>query len=627
MVEKLELEVQEILKCIARKQNFLLSGGAGSGKTYSLVQLINKIIHTKPLAKIACITYTNAAVKEIEERVSHQNLKVSTIHDFLWDNIRNYQKDLKNGLIDLINTEESKITSPNGSVEASYFINLKEGIRYKEYTRIQEGIISHEEVLELANYLYKKHSVLCDILQDTFQFIFIDEYQDTSPLVIKIFLEHIKKSKRKSIIGLFGDAMQSIYDSGIGNINEYIESNEVFEVQKKQNRRNPRLVIELANKLRYDNLVQEPSEDPTAPNMLNGVIKEGNIKFLYSSNDSIEEIKKSLYFEGWDFTDSKQTKELYLTHNLIAAKAGFPSLMEIYDKDPIIKFKNEMRRKIKEDKILINENETFDQIVDLLALRGKQKKLKKEILLEDPETRILYNHLKDKPYYEVKGIYLDKESLIDDKKQDETDENRKGSKRDSLVKHLFKIQHIVDLYNKKNYNEFIRRTEVPITTIKRKREIHDIIKSISDFPNKKIGEIIELADIKGICKKDDNYYKFVQDNYYVYDRVKEVKYAEFQNLFYYLEGFTPFSTQHKIKGAEFENVLVILDNGKWSSFNFDYLFSEQSEKASVYYRTKKLFYVCCTRARDNLVVFFHNPSDLIVNQAKDWFGEDNVKMI
>ena len=103
---KLESEVQKILCHIDNGENFLLSGGAGSGKTYSLVQVIKQIIFENPNTKIACITYTNAAVKEIEERVNHKNLKVSTIHDFLWDNIKHFQKELKSSLIILINDVE-----------------------------------------------------------------------------------------------------------------------------------------------------------------------------------------------------------------------------------------------------------------------------------------------------------------------------------------------------------------------------------------------------------------------------------------------------------------------------------------------------------------------------------------
>ncbi|MEN5386783.1 AAA family ATPase [Aliarcobacter skirrowii] len=80
---RLEPEVISIFEHIENGKNFLLSGGAGSGKTYSLVQVIKEIIEKKPTVKVACMTYTNAAVKEIEERVNHNNLQVSTIHDFL----------------------------------------------------------------------------------------------------------------------------------------------------------------------------------------------------------------------------------------------------------------------------------------------------------------------------------------------------------------------------------------------------------------------------------------------------------------------------------------------------------------------------------------------------------------
>lgn len=625
--EQLETEVREIFECVKNKKNFLLSGGAGSGKTYSLVQVIRKAINDNPLASISCVTYTNAAVKEIEERVNHPNLWVSTIHDFLWDNIKHYQRDLKKALISLINDEESNIVSPDGIVDVTYFDGLKDGIQYKEYNRVKDGVISHDEILALANLMFKNHLLLCDILKDKYQFIFIDEYQDTSPLVVEIFLEHLKKSRKANIIGFFGDSMQSIYEDGIGDLKKYIESGSITEIQKKQNRRNPKLVIELANKLRLDGLVQEPSMDPKAPNMENGVVKQGNIKFLYSENANLEEIKQANYFKGWDFNNPKQTKELYLTHNLIATKAGFSNLMGIYDKDPIIGLKNEIRDKIKKNNILIDESNSFDQIVDLVAPKNRQRQLKKDLITQDSELNALYSQLKDKPFSEVKNIYLDKDSLIDDKKQDENDENKKGSKRDPLIKHLFKIQSIVHLYNEKRYNEFIRKTDYSITSIGKKKEINEIILEIHNFSNKTIEEVIDFFDSKLMCKKDDKYNRFIQENNYVFSRVKELKYREFQNLFYYLEGHTPFSTQHKIKGAEFKNVFVILDNGKWNNFNFEYVFSDRSDKESVYFRTKKIFYVCCTRAKDNLVLFFHNPSETIINQAKNWFGEENVHNI
>jgi DNA helicase-2/ATP-dependent DNA helicase PcrA len=97
---------------------------------------------------------------------------------------------------------------------------LPDGVQYKEFVRIREGIISHDELLIVANYLFEKYPKLSSIVKDKYKFIFIDEYQDTSK-VVETFLTHFKKSERKNIIGFFGDAMQSIYEDGIGNLDDY----------------------------------------------------------------------------------------------------------------------------------------------------------------------------------------------------------------------------------------------------------------------------------------------------------------------------------------------------------------------------------------------------------------------
>ncbi|HAG16177.1 MAG TPA: ATP-dependent helicase [Bacteroidales bacterium] len=445
---KLEPDVQKILQCIDNKRNFLLSGGAGSGKTYSLVQVICQAIAENPTAKVACMTYTNAAVKEIEERVNHTNLNVSTIHDFLWNNIKHFQKELKSAIIALANDEGSKISiDEDNLLPADFFDDCEEGIQYKEYLKLKEGIISHDELLIIANYLFEKYPKLNTIVKDKYQFIFIDEYQDTNKAVVDIFLNHFKKSKKQNIIGFFGDAMQSIYDDGIGNLDEY-KGNTVIEVKKAKNRRNPRKVIDLANRLRTDGIEQEPSDDKNAPNMVDGQVKEGNILFIHSLNEDISAVKQYLTENhSWKFENAQETKELNLTHNLIADKAGFRALMDIYDSDPVLRLKSDILNKIKYNKknnkpeIEIAQNDSFDVVVDKFQLKNRQKQLKKDILLQDPKSAELYNQLKDKPFSDVRKIYLTKDALIDDKKQDEEDKNKKGSKRDNLIKHLFKIQN------------------------------------------------------------------------------------------------------------------------------------------------------------------------------------------
>ncbi|MDR6403927.1 MULTISPECIES: UvrD-helicase domain-containing protein [Chryseobacterium] len=632
----LEYEVQQIFQSIDEGRNFLLSGGAGSGKTYSLVSVIRQVIAENPTAKVACMTYTNAAVKEIEERVNHKNLNVSTIHDFLWDSIKHFQKELKEAIISLANNDDVSIISidETNPIPENYFEILPDGIQYKEFVRLREGIISHDELLTVANYLFEKYPKLSSIVKDKYKFIFIDEYQDTSKTVVDIFLTHFKQSERKNIIGFFGDAMQSIYEDGIGNLDGYTgnDIDKVNEIQKKQNRRNPQLVIDLANKLRSDGIIQERSNDPKAPNMLEGVIKQGTVFFLHSTDDNIsnvEEFLKGNY--NWNFNNSKETKQLNLTHNLIADKAGFRTLMDIYDNDPILGLKAEILEKIKYNKkndrpeIEIYEDDTFDGVVDRFQLRNRQRELKKDLLLADPVKAELYNQLKDKPFSEIRKMYLSKDALIDDKKQNENDENKKGSKRDNLIKHLFKIQTSIVFYKNGRYNEFLRATDFRfmVTSIAKKRELKEHIVSLINTGDKSIEQVISEADELGICVIDDKLIDFKEKKGYLYNRVKDVKFSEFQKLYEYLEGQTPFSTQHKTKGAEFNNVLVILDNGGWNNYNFKNLFLETGT-ATVLDRTQKIFYVCCTRAKENLAVFFHNPGADVIAKAKLWFGDSNV---
>jgi DNA helicase-2/ATP-dependent DNA helicase PcrA len=632
----LEPEVQEIFQSIDEGKNFLLSGGAGSGKTYSLVSVIRQVIAENPTTKVACMTYTNAAVKEIEERVNHKNLNVSTIHDFLWDSIKHFQKELKEAIISLANNNDVSIISidETNPIPENYFEILPDGIQYKEFVRLREGIISHDELLIVANYLFEKYPKLSSIVKDKYKFIFIDEYQDTSKTVVDIFLTHFKQSERKNIIGFFGDAMQSIYEDGIGNLDEYTgnDGDTVREIPKKQNRRNPQLIIDLANKLRSDGITQEPSNDPKAPNMLEGVVKQGTILFLHSIDDDITKVEKFLEENyNWNIKNSKETKQLNLTHNLIADKAGFRTLMDIYDNDPILGLKAEILEKIKYNRkndrpeIEIYEDDTFDGVVDRFQLKNRQRELKKNLLLADPVKAELYNQLKDKPFSEIRKMYLSKDALIDDKKQNENDENKKGSKRDNLIKHLFKIQTNIVFYKNGRYNEFLRATDFRfmVTSIAKKRELKQNIESLINTGDKSIEKVINEADELGICVVDDKLIDFKEKKEYLYNRVKDVNFSEFQKLYEYLEGQTPFSTQHKTKGAEFDNVLVILDNGGWSHYNFGNLFLETGT-ATVLDRTQKIFYVCCTRAKENLAVFFQNPGADVIAKAKLWFGDDNV---
>ena len=397
--------------------------------------------------------------------------------------------------------------------------------------------------------MFETYPKLCKIVCSKYPFIFVDEYQDTSPLVIEILLESLQKVVEPSIVGFFGDSMQSIYDEGIGDIENYIKTGRVTKIEKKQNRRNPQKVIELANKLRTDGLMQQASDDANAPNMENGVIKKGSVKFLYGND--LKMAYSSEFMKDWNFENSKQTKELRLTHTLIAGEAHFEELYNIYDSDPVLKLKKDLKAYVKKKQIEIEEDKTFDEVlneIEWFYQKGKNTgKSHLEVFLDDPSNEKLYSHVKDLPYSVVSKFYWEKDQLIDDKVEQDGKIIR-DAKRDALIAHLFRIQDIIALYISSNYRDLLRKIGRKIQKNSDKRELHGELENLRLISKKSIGEVIEFANEKNLCVKSDAFNSFIEKNEYLYWRVSKVPYSIFQNLYSYIEGRRPFSTQHKVKG-------------------------------------------------------------------------------
>ncbi len=636
----MDQEVEKIIDHIEKGENFLLSGGAGSGKTYSLVQVIREVIARHPSSKIACMTYTNASVHEIERRVDHSNLNVSTIHDFLWDNIKNFQRELKATLIELLNTDDSGISlnGYEGEVPSNFFDKDREpdfAIQYKEYLKLQDGIISHDEVLKLSERMFFKYPKIVSFVKSRYPFVFIDEYQDTNPLIVKILLEYFPKVSKKCVVGFFGDSMQAIYDDGVGSIDNYLITDDnpngcVYEVQKKQNRRCPQSVIALANSLRLDSLHQEPSDDLKAPNMtVDGHVKEGTILFYYSDEDKTDVLKEKLTSEfGWDFSDTGNTKELRLTHNLIANEAGFETLMRIHDSDKIIEYGKRIRDYAKMKGVLDDiKLQILEESIKILSSRFPDDKKKWSPTKSQQDfintNSALYAEALTMPFESI-ACYIDKDQLLDDKSEEDAGKGT-GSKLSPLNLHLHKIEHCIQLYLDKDYNEFMRFTSTKqITRARQKKELREgIDRIVNSYNDMTISEVIDLADSLGICVKDDKLNSYIENNPYLWLRIKEVSYKEARNVYDYRMGNKPFSTQHKTKGLEYNNVLVILKSN-WSNYDFASLFYDNGKKESIVQRTKKLFYVCCTRAKECLVVYYPSASNQVVEGAKKMFGEGNI---
>lgn len=623
---KLEKEVLDAIKCVKNGKNFILEGGAGSGKTYSLISLINALTEQLPGIRIVCITYTNNAVAEILSRIENKNLWVSTIHEFIWNLIKRYQNEIKDILFELINDEEKTFKKPKefeeNFIDKDFFGRLY--VDYDEYYSMTPNKenrvkISHNHILIVAEKIFSKYKKISDILKDVADCIFVDEYQDTSPLVADILLNHLEKSGKKNVIGFFGDSMQSIYDDGVGDLNKY----SLTKIVKKQNRRNPRVIIEVANKFRNDGIEQLPSEDINAPNMENGTIREGSIKFVYGKElEDFNSVKRKNLFKSWDFSDGKRTKELRLTHKYNAEMAGFKDLYDLYNDDLIITLISKIKGKI--DKRDLDKDKTLGELA--LEARPTFKDIDLLNQINRNETyKSIYSTLKDMSWDEAyEKCRITKESLMSYKLNGMSGKYEANSYRDIILRRLDILDEIIELYTNNRVNDFLRITKFSICNNDDKILLKQVIDYLLNEDKKTIEEVLKFAEENRLLKKDELFSSYIlNEGFYLWERLKKLPFKQYRKSIFYLKEFSPNCTQHSVKGSEYDNVLLVLESN-WNKYDFNTLFGKGSKTDSVKLRTKKLFYVCITRAKKNLIIYMPTDDIDIVDRAKEFFGEENV---
>ena len=114
--------------------------------------------------------------------------------------------------------------------------------------------------------------------------------------------------------------------------------------------------------------------------------------------------------------------------------------------------------------------------------------------------------------------------------------------------------------------------------------------------------------------------------------LRQVPYQEIVALSRYLSGHSPFETKHGVKGAEFENVLVVVGRG-WNQYNFNEMLALAPDDAHIpankqaaFERNRNLFYVTCSRPKKRLAVLFTQElSAAAIQTIINWFGNDALE--
>lgn len=233
-------------------EHLMLTACPGSGKTRSITSKLARVLADvrETPRSIACITYTNAAVHEIESRLRRHiqpgddaRYEICTIHSFCLNNIfrpfcyliKGYKKGFK------VLTPESPefeqhvtaVCAQHGRYNLAYkdfeeFAQLridKDGqpvgpsldsgaltsaIALAYWKRIrQAGFVDFANIIYFSLVLLDKRPEILSYIASRFAWILVDEFQDTTDLQIDIFLAIAKAGQTRFF--LVGDPCQSIY--------------------------------------------------------------------------------------------------------------------------------------------------------------------------------------------------------------------------------------------------------------------------------------------------------------------------------------------------------------------------------------------------------------------------------
>lgn len=316
---------EEQEKAVQTLNDTLLIAGAGSGKTFTIINKINHLIDNNIYKEkdILVISFTNESVNDIKRKCS-KNIEISTFHKLAINILKDENYHLaNNNLLDFIINEyfesfakfdkKTKQIITRIKVETSVnslkqyiktFINLykanytnikklwnlykKSFFINKDYLKIILDIyLIYQRELESSGthdfndlIINAQKQIEAKTKKVPYKFIIIDEFQDTSYTRLNLILS-IKKINQAKIF-FVGDDYQSIYRfSGLDlniflNIQKYIPTIEILKLV--QNYRNNQETINLANKFIMKNNKQIPKTTICQKNL------KKPIKIIYFTN-------------------------------------------------------------------------------------------------------------------------------------------------------------------------------------------------------------------------------------------------------------------------------------------------------------------------------------------------------
>ena len=323
------------LEAVKSLENTLVVAGAGSGKTFTIVNKIKFLLDNNIYKEneLLIISFTNESVNDLKRKIDY-NLDIMTFHKLAINLINNPNMKISNEYylkfiineyfnsygkynkkqnklikrilqeVDIDNLKKLIFTFINlyksNYNDINYLLNLYQKSHFinKIYFKIILEIYHiYNQELESSN-LYDfndmikiaTNNIINNQIKTNYKYIIIDEFQDTSLNRFKLINAIIKQNNAK--IFVVGDDYQSIYRFTGCNLDIFLNFNKLVNnlniINLDYNYRNPKEIIDVANSFIMKNKNQIKKETICLKN-INKPIK---ICFYKNKRTAIEKILK-----------------------------------------------------------------------------------------------------------------------------------------------------------------------------------------------------------------------------------------------------------------------------------------------------------------------------------------------
>ena len=560
--------LERMFACLDGGRSFRLEAGAGAGKTYSLEKALRRLIDRRGgelLRQRQQVGCITYTNVAKDEIISRIHAHPAVRPETVHGFCWSILQDFQTTLRELV----PSLPTWSERLEKAGGIGNRRVHYELGYLGITDEHVTlrHEDVLTLMIQALALPKFR-RVLTARYPVLLIDEYQDTDAAFVGALKTWFLDHGEGPLIGLFGDHWQKIYGEGCG----LVEHSNLEVIDKNANFRSVDAIVQVLNRMRSE--LPQTVSDPEAP---------GEARVFHTNN--WPGVRRTGQGGGhWTGDTSPEAAHAYFQH--VKSRLTNEGWDFAVEKTKILMLSHS----------ILAREQGYASIPPIYG-QYNDPWLKKD----DPHIKFLSDHLEPACAAFAAQHYGEMFECF-------------GGSMPRIRRHQDKVawsdtmNELIALRQTGSIGDMIdfivaqQHMRLPAAVVEREQQLAEVGAEPVEGESRRVTQLRKLRD---------------------------VPYTELIALDNFIDGHTLFATKHGVKGAEFENVLVIVGRG-WNKYNFAQTLEwidngPPADKQEFFENNRNLFYVACSRPKVRLALLFTQIlSANAMNKLTEWFGADNI---